>query len=143
MVLLMSTVLNQNVNIVLFHCNCSFILLVPQNSNLGGEILWTNQNPKNSFPAQTINVDTSSYSTIIIEFRYSIAQDYIGTRVLATPSDTFVRFGAGCVSSGPAYGRVFHIITNGIEFKDAMSGTAVQNTILIPYRIFGYKLNIL
>lgn len=113
------------------------------NSNLGGEILWTNQNPKNSFPAQTINVDTSSYSTIIIEFRYNIAQDDIGTRVLATSSDTFVRFGAGCVSSGPAYGRVFHIITNGIEFKDAMSGTAVQNTILIPYRILGYKLNIL
>lgn len=104
-----------------------------------GTILWTNPNPTNNFPAQTIALSDSlnNYAYYEIIFRQST-----GT--------------ARCFSSGKipvGYGTILHWMTgsnfwrptetivsgSSISFEKGRNGNTDDNTSIIPFKVIAYK----
>ena len=110
-------------------------------------LLWENARPTSSFGGQTVPLDLSNYSQVLVYFRV-----YNGTGEYA--AETFGVYGlvgnwcmAACNSetgSNPTQ-RAFNIETTGITFSQAYYINAIGGTLngstnlLIPYKIYGIK----
>lgn len=114
------------------------------------ELLWENAAPTSQFAPQTIEVDLSNYSMIIMTFKSYVSYDYKGLTAIFKKGDAAVV----CVNSsgsginGGALWASNRIITasddNGITVGQGTyvpySGTpAVRNDSLLPYQIYGIK----
>lgn len=114
---------------------------------VGMKLLWTNASPTSSFDAQTVSLNLSSYSQVLVYFRvYSDSGEY--------SAETFGVYGlvgnwclAVCnaeTGSNPSQ-RAFNITTTGVAFSRAYYCNSVggsltwSSNLLIPYKIFGIK----
>lgn len=100
----------------------------------GMKLLWTNRNPENQFQAQTVSLDLSSVSVVLVSFkgtnkqhnfeRYQMCFVGVTSEVVGETNHTYFEF------------RQFTTNTDGILFRNAQVGASVDNTHLIPYKIF-------
>lgn len=105
-------------------------------------LLWTNSNPSASFSAQTINFDLSSYGFVMIDC--VATKDYANHLGLQTYEVgwTNCRYQAS-VSNKIGQRNIDSITTTGIVFGSGYvygsygASPTVDNTVVIPYRIYG------
>lgn len=111
------------------------------------EMLWPNANPTSSFDAQTISMNLSGYSKVLVYFRvYNGGGEYnvetFGVHGLV--GDWCIATSNGETGSNPAQ-RAFHITTTGITFERAYYATSIGGSLswstnqLIPTEIYGIK----
>lgn len=111
------------------------------------EMLWPNAKPTSSFDAQTIPLNLSGYSKVLVYFRvYNGGGEYnvetFGVHGLV--GDWCIATSNGETGSNPAQ-RAFHITTTGITFERAYYATSIGGSLswssnqLIPTEIYGIK----
>ena len=121
----------------------------PLNTDLSGTLLWTNSSPTSSFATQTVSVDLTGYSRIVVSFCAN--QNGIGTTTviyeqlyIADVKGTARKIG-GYGTNVQTWVREFSVVSTGLNFgnctawvTDGTSQTTV-NTSLIPYQIRAFK----
>lgn len=106
------------------------------NTGIKMDLLWTNASPTSDFNAQTINLDSSKYVMIYIQFRFSTSDDTI-VCVLANSKNT--SYQAIHKGGGTIIGRALHYYADSIDFVNAMYASTVNESYMIPYKIYGIK----
>lgn len=112
-----------------------------ENSNLGAELLWTNPNPTNAFNPQTIELDLSNYKGILVESIISPNTNIklTGYREFNYAHDGYI---GGSNGSDTSYGRAFTISETSITFRNAVIKSSIDNSTIIPQKIYGTKFNL-
>lgn len=111
------------------------------------ELLWTNSNPDANFAPQTISLDFSKYTHVLVVARYLAASDsHYGT---ATKTSSIVPINERGILLQPLWYstvRSFKASNSSIEFGNAAtyatygsSSLSVRNESCIPYKIYGIK----
>ena len=113
------------------------------------DLLWENPDPTSSFAAQTVSIDLSSYDSILIFFRMATTTTYgdYSTSVIGSGETNFSAIGDLSAAAIPMIRQRHYTPTStGVTFgssyqKVATDGAApsVNNTVSIPYRIWGIK----
>lgn len=103
--------------------------------NLEPVLLWTNPSPNSNFNAQTVSLDLTDYSGVIVEFNKSDTSQILTTRVYAKKTDNFSIFGCGYIADTTIARNILAVNDTGVQFGTVSSGTAV----CIPYKIYGVK----
>lgn len=114
--------------------------------------LWTNPNPTIAFDAQKIDLDLKEYDLILMTFKIYVSYTHKGTVAIFEKGDTAIvsgNTGSQGVNSGQlfAVNRIISEVSDtGITVDKAVylpySGSAAtRNDCLLPYQIYGIKLN--
>ena len=112
----------------------------------GPKLLWTNPNPTAAFGAQTVTIDLTAYTGVIIAFRDSATV----SRYLYIPKETInANNTPAVVSPGGSYWNpdsvqyrlVTAIKNSGITFTSGRfpSSAFFNDNLLIPQKIYGVK----
>lgn len=116
----------------LFRCGSN------QNSNLSCKLLWTNSNPTSLFLAQKINLDLSSYKSVIIEFYGQIGSgnNYVFTRPTILKNEAKQ---VAVVANGAGFYRNITMENDGVTVSTGYynNGNSGYNDYVIPYKIYG------
>ena len=98
-------------------------------------LLWTNPSPTSSFAAQTVSIDVADYDAVSVEFSGEASHTTMCERGISyyTLRPAYAAIPSYRASSLPA--------TNGVYFDDCRknSGSTIDNTQLVPYKIYGIK----
>ena len=122
--------------------------------NSGLNLLWTNPSPDSAFSPQTVSVDLSKYSVILIEFAYNTnAGNGTYFSIFATSSSrsnhytfTNINITSGYSGQPTSISRSLSFTQDGIAFgngeqKDPTASsttpTTVNNVRCIPLKIWG------
>ena len=123
-----------------------------ENFSSGAELLWENSAPNTKFAAQTIELDLSKYTAIIIKSVYSINATDDSTALFAR---TMIQVGEKNMIYAPHYiptqnnwpqiisFRVTTVKENGVVFSTGQVYAPTYNTgnqYAIPRQIYGVKL---
>lgn len=122
--------------------------------NLGGlsmKLLWQNASPTSAFAAQTISLDLSGDSKIIIEFNSDSSSGVKDIQTIINPvvvgkGGVGIRFG-GVQDNylGSIHFRYYQVTNNSITFNNSYyqswTGTTatLNNNFVIPYRVYVIK----
>ena len=113
----------------------------PYCSGSWADLLWENASPTSAFAAQTVSVDLTNYSFVLVGVKsksddngksYAILKKGDSSQLLLT-------------ATLKIYWRVTNVQNNGIDFYDGTylntygSNTITDNNYMIPYRIYGIK----
>lgn len=102
------------------------------------DLLWTNASPLSSFASQTISLDLSEYSQVIVYAYFSTSWVYIASTILCEVGDK--AYLSDVALDGTRYGRTFEATTSGIIFANSNSSTtSPDNNSIIPHTIYGIK----
>lgn len=124
------------------------VMNVSNFNDLGGisiKKLWENASPTSAFAAQTISLDLSNYSSVLITFRYSNSTDAhgYGQNSLFAEIGTSGRMVAPSVSTAL---RSVDITTSGVVFSGGTYANnynswslTLDNSFCIPDAIYGVK----
>ena len=109
-------------------------------------LLWENSSPTTAFAAQTISLNLTDYTGVIIEFNKSDLQQTIAGRLYCKKTDNYGGYtGVGYVAlAGSQVSTsarcIIKVDNNGVEFgNSATNNLGDHQTILIPIRIYGVK----
>ena len=115
------------------------------------ELLWENPSPTSSFAAQTVSLDLSEYSKIIIEFNSDTPSGVRDIQTIINPvvvgkGGVAIRFG-GVQDKylGNIHFRYYQTTNSSITFDNSYyqgwtgTTTTLNNNFVIPYRIYGIK----
>lgn len=112
------------------------------NPNKKWKILWENQSPTSSFAAQTVSLDLQNYDVIMVHFLRDTDGSQLSASVMGFVGEAW---GAcGFVDVTQHIGKRQTILeADGITFQDAVTSNTygsvtVDNTKMIPYRIYAY-----
>lgn len=99
--------------------------------------LWVNGDPTASFPAQTIALDLSPYTSVLIFYNYNTSTPRVYSReVLMSVGGTILNFVG--ITAGGQGGRAVTVSADGITFEAAhAAATANANQHCIPVEIYG------
>lgn len=113
------------------------------------KLLWINPNPTTAFNAQTISLDLSNYDAVEVVYKLYTTQQYDVTGQITYQSNQSVTVSAsgtgGFFSGADApMARTSSMSSNGVHFSagslcGGSSTWAVNNNVLIPYKIYGIK----
>lgn len=103
--------------------------------DLSPVLLWTNPNPTTNFAAQTVSLDLTDYSGVIVEINKSGTSQILTTRVYAKKTDDFSVFGCGYIADVSIARNILAVNDTGVQFGAVNTGTEV----CIPYKIYGVK----
>ena len=103
--------------------------------DLSPVLLWTNPSPGSEFEAQTVSLDLTEYSGVIIEFNQTDTRQRLTTRVYAKKTDDLSIFGCGFIADTAIARNILAVNNNGIQFGAVNTGTEV----CIPSKIYGVK----
>lgn len=113
------------------------------------KLLWTNSSPTAQFAEQTVSVDLSGYSSVEVVYKLFTNQNAYVTGQFVYAGDGTITVtasgSAGYFSGGVAMmARRATLVTSGVHFSAASlaavsSAWDVNNSCLIPYRIYGIK----
>ena len=107
--------------------------------DLSPVLLWTNPGPQNTFAAQTVRLNLTTYAGVIVEFNHANNLAVISSRVYVKKTDIIeTGFGAGFVSDR-ACSRNLTVNDSGVTFSDTYYATATKNDVFIPVKIYGVK----
>ena len=98
-------------------------------------LLWTNPSPNSNFAAQTVSLNLTDYSGVIIEFNKADTSQILTTRVYAKKTDNFSIFGCGYIADTGIARNILAVNNTGVQFGAVNTATAV----CIPYKIYGVK----
>lgn len=103
--------------------------------DLSPVLLWTNPNPSSNFTAQTVSVDLTNYSGVIVEFNKTDTSKIVASRVYAKKTDDLSIFGCGFIADTAIARNILAVNNTGVQFGNVNTGTEV----CIPYKIYGVK----
>ena len=95
--------------------------------------LWENPNPSSSFPGQQIAISMDGYDLIFILFKNHTDSDNM-LNVITLNGQGVLMLSAADV----LFSRVFNTSTE--TFTNGFRGSTVDNTVCIPYQIYGINL---
>lgn len=98
--------------------------------------LWENSSVDTTFPPQTLTLDLSGYSFVVIQTKI-VANSfyYINSVIRINGYDNIV---LGRVNNGAEIrSRLLTVRTNSIQFYNAYTGTTLDNASMIPFKIWG------
>lgn len=98
------------------------------------DLLWTNPNPSASFAAQTVSLDLSEYSCVLIS-----VMDGTNLTTLFAPIDNKKYIANLVINNGQFRWRSFVSSVSGITVEEGKQADTTYNNIMIPYQIFGIK----
>lgn len=106
------------------------------------DLLWTNPNPSSSFSAQTIPIDLSDYSLIIISHYTNNAVGFDTAQVIQqiipkADGQSFLIAGMNYYQRR----KVSAISNSGITFNSGQYIAQENNTVCIPQKIYGIKMS--
>lgn len=101
-------------------------------------LLWTNSSPKSGFNPQTINLDLSGYSFVMITAQWSTSYQRIVSPLILTVPSEIARLDS-TDTQGASLTRDVTVTTTGVTFGSGALGTGANNSMMIPYQIFGIK----
>lgn len=108
-------------------------------------LLWTNPNPNSSFLPQTVSVDLSGYSYIVLDAIAGIntsasPQDGNFHATFTVLKDNKTNVNAALYGGGRTVARDVTATDSGVAFGDGVfPGTSVNNDMMRPYKIYGIK----
>ena len=108
------------------------------------ELLWTNSAPTSSFSAQTVQLDLTNYGMVAIMVEESTSySDYLTTYYVPVGAKKYEILQS---FSNLRY-RYVNVTSAGVGFeagnKYATYGTkSTDNSLLIPYQIYGIKMEV-
>ena len=98
------------------------------------DLLWTNEDITLEFPSQTINLDMSSYSLVLVEFKLDANQD---TDYCSSISNIFGLMIKAL--SSHEYRRNYAARSTSMYFGNGANANGRDNNVMVPYRIYGIK----
>lgn len=103
------------------------------------EVLWVNASPNSEFPYQTVNLDLTLYSHVVVDC--SFARDTVYSLSYLGQKNTTVLMDAADAGSDVLYMRHAAISDTGITFMRTWRNKVNDgyNSYLIPVRIYGIK----
>lgn len=106
----------------------------------GGAIslLWTNPNPTATFAAQTVTVDLSGYTAVLIKTlndRTSNTPQYHTELVFV--GDSSVCYSSNANTTAYQYKRQADVTTSGVTFGGGFRNTSAGSGYAIPQNIYG------
>ena len=117
--------------------------MIPFSSRSTLDLLWTNPNPDNTFPAQTLSIDSTGYNFLGISL-YDPQQQQISI-VKKTDTNMFICGGEQSADIGMYRGRFITSISDsnivfgtGIVFHTG--GASANANHGRPYKIYGLKI---
>lgn len=110
-----------------------------ENSNLGATLLWTNPNPTSGFDAQTVMLDLSEYESVIVAFTQHTSTTTSDCVCYVSKNNQSPSQGCGIGGGGGSKARQFVIDTSGIRFGNGTLNGSVDNSRMIPLRIYGIR----
>lgn len=102
-------------------------------------LLWTNASPTSNFAAQTVTLDLSEYSFVLVLFRHSTSADVTATLSGMTNVGGSARLLTGSAETNRIGIRTARAETDGVVFSSCTFNNATNNGIIIPYQIWGVK----
>ena len=102
-------------------------------------LLWTNASPTSSFAAQTVSIDLSEYSFVLVGLNQDTGNNnYIYTEIALVDGKIHMFMGN---FSGTVTRRMTTVTTAGVEFGNGQTGTSfsTDNAKMIPISIYGIK----
>ena len=105
------------------------------------DLLWTNPNPTSSFGAQTISIDLSDYSLIIISHYTNNAVGFDTAQVIQQIIP--IADGQSSLIAGMNYyqrRKVSAISNTGVTFNSGQYIAQENNGVCIPQKIYGIKM---
>lgn len=103
------------------------------------ELLWENASPTSKFAAQTITLDLSQYTWVVVEYRFSIDYDNRNTTLNYIDGVTSYNMNLAGASNNRTGARTFIASSTGIEFGAAKYNEKDNNDYSVPVRIFGLR----
>ncbi len=102
-------------------------------------LLWTNPSPTSTFAPQTIPLDLSKYSAVLIACRLDNSTTPYGGNYLCFIGEiTYMTLYVRPVNS--IYSRYLTVSTSGITFAEGYTtATNLNNNAMVPNRIYGIK----
>ena len=104
------------------------------------EKLWTNPSPGSAFSAQTVSLDLSEYSYILIHLIHNSDNDY-GVNMFFTP--VRVGYKETCAnkasSTGNMVGRTATVSTTGVTFTTGYNNSTSGTKYAVPCVIYGIR----
>lgn len=102
------------------------------------DFLWENSSTSIAFTSQTINLDLSKYSFVIIEsFRYPKITNYRIITIVAKYTIGQIVYSDYEINQARSWNRDVDVSPSGISFGNATINGATDNNALVPARIFG------
>lgn len=102
------------------------------------DLLWTNPNPTSLFASQTISLNLSNYSHVLVEFCMYASGDT--KQVMASFYASITKYLiASCAMGNTLIHRECQINSANIIFDSGYVGANVNNSACIPYKIYGIK----
>jgi hypothetical protein len=109
------------------------------------DLLWTNSNPSSKFDAQTVSIDLSAYSKVVVEYQMSNMYSDIGSqhqKEIFDIGENRTVYGAFKFDGNWGYStrRSISVTTNGVIFGQGYwngSGDAGRQN--VPLYIYGIK----
>ena len=104
------------------------------------DLLWTNASPSSSFAAQTISIDLSNYSWILIAHKAAASGSNLSVDIFLVGTQGHLRI----VNSAIAR-RVASVSNTGVEFNAGYNLTQggssynTNNGVCVPYQIYGIR----
>lgn len=103
------------------------------------ELLWENDSSISSFAGQTVALDLSEYTWLVIEYIFSTTVIKSRNVLCYIDGTTEYTLSIGSSTSNRIGARGVVASNTGIEFKDANYNDSTGNNYVIPTRVFGFK----
>ena len=101
-------------------------------------LVWANENPDVDFPAQTVSLDLSAYSFILISYRHGTNGNYQSTAIIPIDGSTHIIY-VNYLSNNYNYKRGVTVTATDITFTTGYRQDTANKEYCIPLKIWGIK----
>lgn len=114
--------------------------VIPFNRRTVAHLEWTNNSPNIDFSAQEIIMELSKYDTVIIKYKARTTMETVSYAVVFKSTRTVL----ASVSRGsdPVPFRWCTIYDDKAKFEQGYYGTNINNTFIIPLKIWGINITL-
>lgn len=105
------------------------------------DLLWTNANTKSTFASQTLELGLNDYDMYIVTALHSTSAANAVSGIQTVGSHIRLNSATASTSSSTIFSRLIdYVASNGsLKFYDCRSNGSVDNSNIIPQRIYGIK----
>lgn len=103
------------------------------------DLLWQNSNPKAEFAAQSIELDLSSYTAVLIRYSDTTMQNGAIQSTVAFVDNTRNIIMQYAESGNYVLGRTARMDEAAAHFGDCAGPYGVNNAVAVPYQIYGLQ----
>ena len=103
------------------------------------DLLWTNASPTSAFSPQTVSIDLSGYSNILVKCTLVMASNISYDAFFWLDKNSAAWLLSGISQSTLVSRAVSSVNSSGITFEQAYVSSTVNNLAVIPVQIYGIK----